>query len=85
MLCSIIDKTVHRLPERKVAIFPIVHVRSNNLSKPNVGYFFIHIFAPTCNKYVDRVSFMQGESKFDVCKNSFLQELKEGLNNVQAN
>ena len=29
--------------------------------------------------------FLQGESKFDVCKNSFLQELKEGLNNVQAN
>ena len=63
-------------------MFPIVQAHSNNLSKPDVKYFFIHLFAPTCNKRVDRVSFMQGESKFDMCKNSFLQELKEGLNDV---
>ena len=73
---------MHWLPERKVAMFPIIRAYSNNLSKPNVEYFFIHLFAPTCNKQVDRSSFIQGESKFDMCKNSFLQELKEGLNDV---
>ena len=62
-------------------MFPIIQAYANNLSKPDVEYFFIHLFASTCNKQVDRVSFIQGISKFDMCKN-FLQELKEELNDV---